>query len=146
MCYVLLPLLKIGVHLYVGDKLKWKWVIFSFPSEYLSDVRQRTSLVWWVLMWGMSLPAVTLVHGSEVVDFFHVPPLSLIWFLAEKYLREVHWIKSLEQLLISNEENWWKFCSACAFNSPKQTWKHILALSLAPRLQCGPKMGWKAVT
>lgn len=38
--------------------------------------------------------------------FSYVAPLSLIWFLAKKYLREVHRIKSLEQLLISNEENW----------------------------------------
>lgn len=114
------------------------------PSEYLSDVRERISLAWWVLMWEMSSPAVTLVHGSELVYFFYVTPLSLFWFLAKKYLRKVNWIKSLARLLISNEESWYKFCSACAFNPTKQTWKHIPALCWAHRLQCGPGAGMES--
>lgn len=89
MCYVLLPFLKIDTHLYVGDKWKWKWVIFflSFRiSEWSKGKNQFgfmsacvRNVFYLLLHWYMEMnPHIFLCCPSAS---------TLIRFLAKKYLQ-----------------------------------------------------------
>lgn len=89
MCYVLLPFLKIDIHLYVGDKWKWKWVIF-FLSFRISEWCERNN------QFGLMGVCVRNVFTCCCIGtwkwtliFFLCCPsaCTFISFLAKKYLQ-----------------------------------------------------------